>query len=448
MNGDELLEKIGELDQQLIVDAENIPAKKKKKAPIFIGAGAVAAAAAVALSVNFLGGGLKQPPVASVTDDVTATLPQSAELTQAPATDAVTSEKEPVINSDLPKLDYAFTFGGGGFEGFQLSDISEYKNGNPYTADMDFKTMSVLKSNIMNPDKEKMTEYLKTMAEKLGVDPDSLEVEYQGFNIDEQLESYKKIMEEQNVPEDEMEEELARVRKNILAIGGVYVYGENDAVSLSVKSDYSFGIHFKGDGIALPEGYNKAQTPQQREKTAEYLLEQYGYILQDLKNPVTDVYKESDIGFYEKGETDAENILNYCLNHSRFGIDEEGNLFVIWIDSTYGCEELGDYPVISPEEAKKEFLEGRFLTSVPIDDYTCFSEEDVVYTEIMYRMDSGSEYALPFYRFLVKLPDDFVTTEEGKSHYGAFYVPAVYKEYIQNPIISFNGAPIEMLPKE
>lgn len=444
MNGDRLLEKIGDLDEKLILEAENIPAKKAKKAPLFIGLGTVAAAAAVALSVNFLGGSLQTPPVAEATDDVNITQSQSAELTQAPAT----SEKGPVINSNLPKLDYGNIVGSWGFEGFQLSDISEYENGNPYTSDMEFKTMLVLKSNAMNPDKEKMTEYLKTMAEKLGVDPDSLEFEYQGFNIDEQLESYKKIMEEQNVPEDEMEEELARVRKNIVAIGGVYVYGENEDVRLSVKSDYSFGIHFNGDGIALPEGYNKAETPQQREKTAEYLLEQYGYILQDLKNPVTDVYKENDIGFYEKGETDAENILNYCLNHSRFGIDEEGNLFVIWIDSTYGCEELGDYPVISPEEAKKELLDGRYMSSVILDDPTGFSEEDVSYMEIMYRMDSGSEYALPFYRFLVKLPEDYVTSDEGKSHYGAFYVPAVSKEYIQNPIISFNGAPIEMLPKE
>lgn len=444
MNGNDLLEKMSEVDEKLILEAENIPAKKTKKAPLFIGLGTVAAAAAVALSVNFLGGSLQQPPAADVTDDADITQSQSAELTQAPAT----SEKEPIINSNLPKLDYEFPIHGNGFEGFQLSDISEYKNGNPYTDHMEFKTMPVLKNNVMNPDKEKMTEYLKTMAEKLGVDPDSLEFEYLNFNIDEQLESYKKIMEEQNVPEEEMEVELARVRKNIVSMGGVYVYGENDAVSLSVESDYTFGIHFKGDGIALPEGYNKAQTPQQREKTAEYLLEQYGYTLQDLKNPVTDVYKESDIGFYEKGETDAENILNYCLNHSRFGIDEEGNLFVIWIDSTYGCEELGDYPVISPEEAKKELLEGRYMSSVILDDPTGFGEEDVAYTEIMYRMDSGSEYALPFYRFLVKLPEDYVTSDEGKSHYGAFYVPAVSREYIQNPIISFNGAPIEMLPKE
>lgn len=417
MNGKELLEKMSDVDGALIIEAENVSSLKKKKAPLFIGIGAVAAAAAIALSVNFFGAGLRQP----------------------------------FIDNNLPKLDYEFTVGGMGFEGFDLSDISEYKNGNPYTADMKLKTMPVLKSNIQNPDKEKMTQYLKTMAEKLGIDPNSLELTYSGFDIDEQLESYKKMMEEQNVPPEEMEEELEWVRKKMIAGMGIEVMGENESVWLTVNSDYTFGIHFdRGDsnGIALPEGYNKENTVEERQKTAEYLLEQYGYTLQNLKDPVTNVYTEGDeIGFYDKGKTDAESILNYQLNRSWFGISEQGNLFVIWVNSTYGCEKMGDYPIISAEEAKQQLLEGRYLSSVILNDPTGFSEEDVAYTEITYRMDRASEYALPFYRFLVKLPDDYVNSDEGKSCYGAFYVPAVEEQYISNPIISFNGSPIEMLPK-
>lgn len=399
MNGSELLERMSDVEESLILESENSGKKRSRKKPIFIGLGAVAAAAAAAITVNFLGSASVKPPV-----------------------------NLPILN-----VDNNLIYGGFGFEGFHLTDISEYNNGNPWTADMDIKEMAVYKSNLDAPDKEKMTARLRSAAEKLGIDFDSMEVTEENFNVDEQLDSYKKRMEEQNVPADEIETELNRVKSLIMYNSSIEA--ENDMVRLSVDSDYCVGIHFRDDyRILLPEEYRDISTEEKKLNAAKYILERYGH-LQDMKNPVIDIYYEDNIGFYDKGESDAETILNYSLNHSRYGIDEEGRLFVIWLFSTEGCEKIADYPIISAEEAEEELAKGNYLTTVPYE----LQGEKPVYTEITYRMDKGCDYALPFYRFLVELPEE---NEDGEKHFGAYYVLAVESRYVNDVSISFNGAPV------
>ncbi len=430
MNGDRFLEKIGEVDERFIAGAENTPPKKSKKAPIFIAAGATAAAAAAALSVNFLGNNLQQPPISNMTDTAAVSTVTEASATKADSIAAETNPPETSVNETRPvvtlppvevdpnleKIQYPDDIsdgGGWGFEGFELKDISEYHDGNPYNENMDLRIMPVLKNNIKNPDREKMTEYLKNTAERLGVDFNSLELtaEYE-------------------------------VKKDMIIHMTASVYGENSDLRVSISDDYTVGFFFNGGvGIPLPEGYNKCNTPAQREKTAVFLLEHYGIPLQNLKAPVTNIYVEgSSIGFYDKGETDAETILNYELNSSWFGVDEKGNLTVLWIDSTEGCEKLGDYPVISAEQARSRLLDGHYLSSY--GNGFDMKYEDIAYTEITYRRDRSCDYILPYYRFLVKLPYD--ENEIGLDTYVAFYVPAVSEEYFADPSISFNGVEINM----
>lgn len=460
MNGDRFLEKIGEVDERFIAGAENIPHKKSKKAPVFIAAGAAAAAAAVALSVNFLGDNLQQPPISNMTDTAAVSTVTEVPETKADSIAAETNPPETSVNETRPvvtlppvevdpnleKIQYPDDIsdgGGWGFEGFELKDISEYHDGNPYNENMDLRIMPVLKNNIKNPDREKMTEYLKNTVERLGVDFNSLELTAEYFDIDRQLEEYRKSIEDTaNLSEKEMEEHLAEVKKDMIIHMTASVYGENSDLRVSIGDDYTVSFFFNVKvGIPLPEGYNKCNTPAQREKTAVFLLEHYGIPLQNLKTPVTNIYVgDNSIGFYDKGETDAETILNYKLNSSGFGVDEKGNLTVLWIDSTEGCEKLGDYPVISAEQAKSRLLEGHYLSSYR--NGFDMKYEDIAYTEITYRRDRSCDYILPYYRFLVKLPYD--ENEIGFDTYAAFYVPAVSEEYFADPSISFNGVEIDM----
>lgn len=52
--------------------------------------------------------------------------------------------------------------------------------------------------------------------------------------------------------------------------------------------------------------------------------------------------------------------------------------------------------------------------------------------EIVYRSEPVRELFIPYYRFLVELPEDLLTVPEGMKHFGAYYVPAIESAYIEN----------------
>lgn len=51
--------------------------------------------------------------------------------------------------------------------------------------------------------------------------------------------------------------------------------------------------------------------------------------------------------------------------------------------------------------------------------------EDV---ELLYLLGRREQYFMPYYRFLVELPQE--ARENGLKSYGAYYVPAVEEEYL------------------
>ncbi len=90
---------------------------------------------------------------------------------------------------------------------------------------------------------------------------------------------------------------------------------------------------------------------------------------------------------------------------------------------------IGNYPVIEQERAQQQLGEGRYFTNVPGD----FPGEDAVVSgELLYRND-GSRIVIPYYRFMIALtePEEGETPDQEKQ-YGAFYVPAVEGEYLDN----------------
>lgn len=60
-------------------------------------------------------------------------------------------------------------------------------------------------------------------------------------------------------------------------------------------------------------------------------------------------------------------------------------------------------------------------------------EEHIAKVELVYRTGSHEGIWLPYYRFLVYLPEEEnVATQYGMKSYGAYYVPAVDGKYIAN----------------
>ena len=89
---------------------------------------------------------------------------------------------------------------------------------------------------------------------------------------------------------------------------------------------------------------------------------------------------------------------------------------------------VGDYPIITAEEAEALLKDGHFATScMPVTPD--FSK--IAYVELVYRGGSDT-YFMPYYRFLVDITgwSEYEEKLPGMHKYGAYYVPAIDGEYI------------------
>ena len=137
---------------------------------------------------------------------------------------------------------------------------------------------------------------------------------------------------------------------------------------------------------------------------------------------------------FSREEGLIETMLNYNFNRVEFlfgdSLELSGLRFGNVLES---AEKLGDYPVITEEEALQYLLEGDYYTTVPEDYLTDdrIQEEDVCKTELVYQTGNDYEFFEPYYRFYVQL-DDHPGTEkaDGLILYGIYYVPAIQKEYL------------------
>jgi len=127
----------------------------------------------------------------------------------------------------------------------------------------------------------------------------------------------------------------------------------------------------------------------------------------------------------------VSDMLNYAFCHADFAPDDEGKLMLIRLyNHTVTAEEIGKYPIISPDAAAKLLFDGHYITSVPLEftggEYPKY--RDTAKTELVYRCGRTEGTWLPYYRFYVVLSG--LNAAEGLVNYGAFYVPAVDGRYI------------------
>lgn len=460
MNGNELLDKMSEVDGKLITEADNKPKSKRKKLFIGIPAGIGAAAAVIAAVIGV--NSLSTPPViwgdpqASGTTIVTDTPPAGSndpsmsetsavtdeavtdggEPTSDVTTEAVTTEQEVSTEdySDLPILSLAnYSLMGMGFEGYTAMDAAGLEDGCPWNENVKLETMPVYLSSSKEPDIEKMRERVRTAAKALGIAEEDLELtdDYNpGYP-----ESYRQILIDLELPEDEIAAEMERVRH--LQLMGTMVYGQAEGIKINLDTAYTLSI-FLEPHIPLPEEYNFTDdaTDEEKEKVAEYLLDRYKELI-DIKNPAIrqrDDYNGLDV--YDTSGDIRQQIVDFSLNHVDL-CNYEGELWIIRIYSYDGCEKIGDYPIISADKAKEMLKEGKYLSS----GRRLEEGEEPVRVEMAYRSGIGYTYVMPFYKFFVELKE--FEDRDGKT-YGAYYVPAVREEFIgdMSAQISFNGGMI------
>lgn len=233
----------------------------------------------------------------------------------------------------------------------------------------------------------------------------------------------------------------------------IWVKAQTDNGELSIVASGNASYTPPREQARLPEGYRftySSTTDEEAMKTLAYLTELYSDVL-GLVQPVAVTHGDYDFHgkfdriyfIYDGAGTAEEVILNYNFCRVGFASDEYGDAkdysekseagslrYLSQSNTLLLAEKLGDYPIITADEARELLLAGYGQSSVPSDIATP-TAENVEHVELVYRDGPMEELLLPYYRFDVRLPDEPSRGSGlGLKTYGVYYVPAVAAEYL------------------
>lgn len=395
MKNEKLFDHIGKISEDYIFEA--MPGSVKRKKPAWIKWGA--AAACLALTV-FVG---------------TRLIPYGTTI--------------PTPGSDqLPMLTISAEQGVMGFEGYFAYDIREIVNENPWSENTEMAALPVYENTrvydenhqVIGADLNKMKERLTDIASKLGMDTDNLEITDDSY--DEATKA--KLAEKMN----------GEVPEGFFSVSRVFM--EDSGIKVEVDANLRATISFEPP-VSLPKGYNFTHHASYDDVAAiaEYLKEKYSSLI-NMQNPKANIsggdYNTSGqqsyrISFFDASGSIAEQIIHYHFNNVTFASDDDGKLFIARVYQEDLSNKIADYPIITAEKAKELLVEGNYITTVPVK---MPGKEYVAKVELVYRTGNTQKIFMPYYRFLVEIPD--MAKENGMKTYGAYYVPAVEQQYISN----------------
>ena len=330
--------------------------------------------------------------------------------------DKTLAEKESV--SALPMLNPTFAPGGFGFEGILLYEEDVYSSVNLLDIYGTPETLPVYK-NLAFYDLSGKPVYLSDdemiamgngFAQTLGFEVLSYETAYSWE--DDDIEDYVTMQ----------------------TIGGeIRVDGNGDAV-------IEFAVP-----IPLPAGMSldRDTDANTAENTAAYLTEQYQALLSDAEYEVITTVSRTFTGeqhrsvyAYPIGKTAAETYVNRDFSEVTFYSghgDTENTLGMIRIsDRRRSMEEIGQYPLISEEEAAEMLAAGEYITTVPAEYLSedGITEDRILSCELEYRVSNIDKFSMPYYHYYVRLDRFPALDVEGLKHYGGYWVPAVHPDYL------------------
>lgn len=322
------------------------------------------------------------------------------------------------------------TSDGMGFEGYMAYDISELINNNPWSETSQLSVLPVYQNslsydgafNVSGADFGEMREFLIDIAGRLGIDANSLTI------MDDEPDEEEKQLVTEKMEGDVPEGYFAPTK----------LIARTSDIEITVDRTMQALVSFE-PAISLPKKYNfsYAASYEQIVAVAEYLKEKYKALMQ-MKHPQmnicggdyskydTKLQQEYQIEFYDKGENDVDAIINYNFNQFAFNCDDNGKFYLASICQPDLSKKMGDYPIINTKKAKELLRKGNYITAVP---YKIPGENFIAKVELVYRTGAREEYFMPYYCFYVELPEE---ERDGLKTYGAYYVPAVEKEYLTN----------------
>ena len=418
MKNKRILEKIGDVSEDHIAEAN--PIKQRKH--VWLKRAALAACVALAAFI------------------VIKVIPTN------PIESAPEQDNLPILateQANLPMLTVPEDSGEGmGFEGYMAYDISEIVNKNPWSETMEISTLPVYQNllsygenfHVLGADFEKMKEVLRNVAGRMGLDVDNLEITDNAPDQETQADITEKFAQTgQDVPEG--------------YFSPTAVIIEDKGIKIEVDQQLTAKITFD-PAVTLPAEYNFAQyaSYDQVAAVAEYLKENYPGLI-GMDNPQTNIHggdyaifsgeaiensgaqqaQSYSIEFYDGGGDIVNQIINFNFNRVAFYNNDNGELFLARVFQPDLSEKVGDYPIITVDEAQALLGNGNYITTVPVE---MPGLEYVAKVELIYRTGGMEQFFMPYYRFYVELPD--MEREDGLKTYGAYYVPAVDGAYLSN----------------
>lgn len=318
-----------------------------------------------------------------------------------------------------------------GYEGVRVHDISELVNANPWGEALGISSLPVYE-NVLSYDERyiaqggdfhKMREFLIEVAGSLGLEEESL-----------------------TITDDVPDEETKQIITEKLEMGGDTVpegyfnptklIGEAEGLKIQVNQAMTATVSFE-PAVSLPEEYHFTHYAAYGElaETAEYLEKEYEDFI-GMEHPAANIYGGSYnidlqqsywIEFYDRAEDMVQRIINYNFNRTAFYCDDQGRLYLARSFRPDLSRMVGEYPIITAEEAKEFLRKGNYITTAP---YEMPGEEFIGKVELVYRAGERERYYMPYYRFYVELPE--AAMDDGLKAYGAYYVPAVESAYLSD----------------
>ncbi|MCH5196660.1 MAG: hypothetical protein J1F28_08095 [Oscillospiraceae bacterium] len=403
-NGKNLLEKITDLDPELITGAEKKP---RRISNLFIGItsgmATLAAAALIAVAINH--NLPTKPPIV----DTNSSAPSSGESSDS-ATDSnnssTSTSQEPA--SDPPQLDFSeysylpvisfkgrVTLGGKGGGTLESLYSSELEISSPWNG-ADLKTMPVYMSgSTETPDLDRMYARVKEIAAVLGIPENSLTITDSYEDLTSSIEQQRKLAKEAGATPEEIEALVDRMLRYMNSM--TYVEAETEGISIHLNSAYAAQILFS-DPVELPEVYNFTSnaTTAERDEALSYLAEKYKE-LTGYADPMPGQSRFYGDYVYEADGELKEQIVNYWINTTHFSFTESSdNLDVIWIYSDSALEKLDDYPILTAGQAEAMLKSNKYD-----DDNRMPADAKILKTEMVYYNMAGSTAVMPYYEFYV-----------------------------------------------
>jgi len=379
--------------------------------------------------------------------------------------------------SGLPMLPFNdFIVDGLGMQAFYAVDIRELAGNPPPITDMELETLPVFRNPMTmdwpgsvflpvdTPDTDAMLKEIARVAAIMGLSMDDAdEITY--LTIDYRFMGHPPLC------EDRIREGWDRSSP----ISATVTWGEISITAPNTNVPHTMRIYLPVGSFQLPEGidapfdfdFASYATNEQILAMVAQLMEHFAHVV-EMESPAIDVvisYSHPEEGFvrsiswhglaaYENAGSYVSRILGYNFHRVNFVPNSPPSLWATQqfyrrdrIDITRPdfmlSQKIGDYPIISIEEARRQLVHGNYISTVYVDRPP--AEEFIAHVDLVY-LTHWQEIFMPFYRFKVEIPHwgwygrevhQRQIEEYGIQLYGWYFVPAVQCEFLMNwnPVI-------------